>query len=124
MNAIDLSSSGISNPVVVGVNDDTLIIGIGNGATAAISGSTDQLADTELFQNATASLPTERNAMLFVNLGELSSTVNAATASALGDATPVAVASPAADSIPQAFAVVGFKDNLLAGSQGLLYIPA
>jgi hypothetical protein len=80
------------------------------------------LADTELFQNATASLPADRNAMLFVNLGELSSTVNAATASIIGDATPVA--SPTAVSMPQAFAVVGFKDNLLAGSQGLLYIPA
>jgi hypothetical protein len=123
MNSIDLSSSGVSNPVVVGVNNDQLIIGVGDGVNAAISGSTDQLADTELFQNATASLPADRNAMLFVNLGALSSTVNAATAAVLGDATPVAVASPTTVSMPQAFAVVGFKDNLLAGSQGLLYIP-
>jgi hypothetical protein len=122
MSSIDLSSSGVSNPVVIGVNDDQLIVGIGDGANDAISGPTEQLADTELFQNATASLPAERNAMLFVNLGELSSTVNAATASIIGDATPVA--SPTAVSTPQAFAVVGFKDNLLAGSQGLLYIPA
>ena len=122
MSSIDLSSSGVSNPVVVGVNDDQLIVGIGDGANDAISGPTDQLADTELFQNAMASLPTDRNAMLFVNLSELSSTVTAATASIAGNATPEA--SPAEDMTPQAFAVVGFKDNLLAGSQGLLYIPA
>ncbi len=124
MNSIDLSGSGVSNPVVVGVNDDQLIVGIGDGANDAISGPTNQLADTELFQSATASLPTERNAMLFVNLSELQSTVNAATASIIGDATPEASPAAATITTPQAFAVVGFKDDLLAGSQGLLYIPA
>jgi hypothetical protein len=124
MSSIDLSGSGVSNPVVIGVDKDQMIVGIGDGANDAISGPTDQLAGTELFQSATASLPTERNAMLFVNLSELQSTVNAATASITGDATPDV--SPAATTFttPQAFAVVGFKDNLLAGTQGLLYIPA
>lgn len=121
MNSVTLGSGSSATTIDVGVNGDQMIVGVGDGAQTAISGSSDSLVDTDLFKAATASLPAERNAMLFVNLESLSSTVSELASTAMGDATPAAMA---AGSTPQAYAAVGFKDNLMAASQGLLYIPA
>lgn len=113
MNRVTLGSSANATTIDAGVNGDQLVVGIGDGAQAAISGSNDRLADTDLFKEATASLPTERNAMLFVNLESLAPVI-----------TESAGTTMSAANLPPAYALVGFKDNVMAASQGLLYVPA
>jgi hypothetical protein len=118
VNSIDVQSLGIPSPLTVGVVDGNLAIGIGAEGTSAITGATDSLADDPLFIAATAELPSERNSLIYVNVGLLRSTIDASLSSTVyGEDGSI-------DFNADALAIAGFQDGDMAGAQGLLYIPA
>jgi hypothetical protein len=118
VNSIDVHSLGIPSPLTIGVVDGNLAIGVGAEGASAITGATDSLADDPLFIAATAGLPSERNALIYLNVGLLRPTIDASLSSTVyGEDGSI-------DFNADALAIAGFQDGDMAGAQGLLYIPA
>lgn len=118
VNSIAVSGLGIPSPLTIGVVDGELAIGLGEEGTAAIEGATDRLVDDPLFIAATVDLPAERNALIYVNVGSLQSTIDESLSE-----TPYGEDGSITFNA-DALAIAGFQDGDMAGAQGLLYIPA
>jgi hypothetical protein len=119
VNSISVSSLGVPSPLTIGVVNGTLAIGLGeDGGTVAVEGATGSLADNPDFIAATADLPADRNALLYVDIASLQSTIDAGLGS-----TSIAGSDGDVELNTGALAIAGFQDGDLAGAQGMLYIP-
>jgi hypothetical protein len=119
VNSITVSSLGLPSPLTIGVVNGTLAIGLGeDGGTVAVEGATGSLADNPDFIAATADLPADRNALLYIDIASLQSTIDAGLGS-----TSIAGSDGDVELNADALAIAGFQDGDMAGAQGMLYIP-
>ena len=89
---LDLSSTGLPIVLELGVVNDQLIVGLGNGLDSFVSGPEESLAESENYQAVMGELPQEYTSVGYVNLEAVISLVEEASGSLSGQ---VADADPA-----------------------------
>jgi hypothetical protein len=113
-----------------GIVDGQLVYGIGDGFAEYTGGPTGSLADNPRYQATMAELPTEYNAVLYLDLGQIIELVTPLieeemrqSASAMdASATPGAAPELPDLSAIQALAAVAFQRDDLQGTSAILYI--
>lgn len=89
---LDLSSSGLPIVLELGVVNDELVVGLGNGLDSYVTGPEESLAESENYQAVMGELPQEYTTVGYVNLEAVISLVEEATGELSGQ---VADADPA-----------------------------
>ena len=89
---LDLSSAGLPIVLELGIVNDELVVGLGNGLDSYVAGPEESLAESENFQAVMGELPQEYTTVGYVNLEAVISLVEEATGELSGQ---VADADPA-----------------------------
>jgi len=92
VHVLDLSSAGLPIVLELGVVNDELVVGLGNGLDSYVTGPEESLAESENFQAVMDELPQEYTTVGYVNLEAVISLVEEATGELSGQ---VADADPA-----------------------------
>lgn len=108
-----------------GVVEDQLLIGIGDGIDRYVEGPDEALADDERYRRVMATLPSEYQGSVYVNVGQIVGLFQLATAGMMAgpDATPVASPDPSTPtSAVEAFASVVTTEDDVQRVSSILYI--
>jgi Protein of unknown function (DUF3352) len=126
LNNVVFDSSGTQVSLDYGIVGDQFILGVGDGATAATEGSTNSLADSDIYQTALSYLPKEFQSVYFANIGLLNTASQSMDSSSidppglLGQLIGTPVATPTA---AQSFAAVSYVKDGYSYISAVIVVP-
>jgi hypothetical protein len=125
VNHVDIDNNGTMVPIDYGVVSDEFILSIGGGAEEISSPRTESLADSPRFVDALSNLPSDYEAVYYVDLSQAQTTGQDAAGALIGENGPFSnmLATPvAAGSAAESFAAVTYVDGGYRYTSGIVVV--
>ncbi len=124
VNHVDIESDGSTIAIDYGIVGDEFVLGIGEGAETVMTAQSESLADSSTYTDALSNLPTDFQAVYYVDVAQLAEEAAGMSDPALEEeVVPEIFGSQAGQTPVESFAAVTYVDEGYTFTSGILVVP-